>query len=126
MRLREVHYRPLEYAVYVGTGGVFKNRGIRSYHTSGGANWNGSSAGLGNILVQALAIDPANPSIVYAGTLGGGVFKSTNGGANWAEFNAGLTNTEVRALAIDPTNPSILYAGTDGDGVFKSTDSGAN
>ena len=68
--------------------------------------------------VSALAIDPATPATLYAGTWGGGVFKSTNGGANWSAVNTGLTNTDVRALAIDPDTPATLYAGTWGGGVF--------
>ena len=76
--------------------------------------------------IYALAIDPATPATLYAGTWGGGVFKSTNGGGNWSAVNTGLTNTTVRALAIDPVTPATLYAGTDGGGVFKSTNGGAN
>ncbi|WP_347244981.1 hypothetical protein, partial [Thermogutta sp.] len=34
--------------------------------------------------IYALAIDPATPGTLYAGTYGGGVFKSTNGGASWS------------------------------------------
>ena len=68
--------------------------------------------------ISALAIDPATPSTLYAGTYNGGVFKSANGGGNWSAVNAGLTNIGVRALAIDPATPSMLYAGTDGGGVF--------
>ena len=36
--------------------------------------------------VRALAIDPQNPSTVYAVTFAG-VFKSTNGGASWRAAN---------------------------------------
>ncbi len=68
--------------------------------------------------VFALAIDPATPSTLYAGTFGGGVFKSTDSGGSWSAVNTGLTNTSVRALAIDPATPSTLYAGTLGGGVF--------
>jgi len=68
--------------------------------------------------VSALAIDPATPATLYAGTWGGGVFKSTNGGESWSAVNTGLTNTDVRALAIDPDTPATLYAGTWGGGVF--------
>ena len=75
--------------------------------------------------IFALAIDPATPATLYAGTYGGGVFKSTNGGGNWSAVNTGLTNTNVHALAIDPATPATLYAGTWG-GVFKSTDGGGN
>ncbi len=63
--------------------------------------------------------------MLYAGTYGGGVFKSTDSGATWAAANTGLTNWVVQALAVDPT-AATLYAGTGGDGVFKSTDSGAH
>ena len=70
------------------------------------------NTGLTNTYVHALAIDPATPSHLYAGTYGGGVFKSTNGGGNWSAVNTGLTNTDVRALAIDPATPTTLYAGT--------------
>ena len=73
--------------------------------------------------VFALAIDPVTSTTLYAGTQGGGVFKSTNSGASWSAVNTGLTNTEVRALAIDPTTPTTVYAGTGSSGgVFKSTD----
>jgi hypothetical protein len=68
--------------------------------------------------IHALAIDPVTPTTLYAGTNGGGVFKSTNGGGNWNTFNSGLTNYDIQALAINPATPSILYAGTNGSGVF--------
>ena len=40
--------------------------------------------------VSALVTDAANPQVVYAGTRGGGVFKSADGGATWAAANNGL------------------------------------
>ena len=67
--------------------------------------------------IRALAIDPATPTTLYAGTYGG-VFKSTDGGGSWSAVNTGLTNTEVSALAIDPATPTTLYAGTYGGSVF--------
>ncbi|MDP2990548.1 MAG: hypothetical protein Q8O57_08295 [Kiritimatiellota bacterium] len=87
-------------------------------HTvSAGTNvWTSNGPEGGNI--YSLAIDPAAPTTLYAGTYGGGVFKRTNGGGNWSAVNTGLTNTNVRALAIDPATPATLHAGTDGGGVF--------
>ena len=86
--------------------------------------------------ITALAIDPANSALLYAGTPGGRVFKSTNGGKSWT-FKVGLTPTSpwvlqpsVYALAIDPATPTTLYAGrirlttSRWWRVFKSTDSG--
>ena len=64
-------------------------------------------------------------SVVFAGTLNAGVFKSIDGGASWNPVNAGLTNPSVPAIVIDPSNPAIVYAGTWG-GVFKSLDGGAS
>lgn len=98
--------------VYVGmqAAGVFKS-------TDAGKNWKPANAGLTNTAIRALAIDPSNPDVVYAGT-GAGVFKSVDGGGSWVAVDAGLTNTAIRALAIDPVVPSIVYAATFGGGVF--------
>ncbi len=68
-----------------GGGGVFKS-------TNGGAAWSAVNTGLTNTDVYALAIDPATPSTLYAGTVSDGVFKSTNGGAVWSAVNTGLTD----------------------------------
>ena len=38
---------------------------------------------------------------IFAGTDGGGVFRSRDNGATWSQINTGLTNTDVRALAIN-------------------------
>jgi hypothetical protein len=73
--------------------------------------------------IKTLAIDPQTPTTLYAGTSGGGVFKSTNGGASWNQ--TGLTNVSVLSLAIDPQTPATLYAGTYESSVFKSIDGGA-
>ena len=39
--------------------------------------------------VCTLAIDPTTPSTLYAGTYGGGAFKSTNAGGSWAAVSTG-------------------------------------
>jgi uncharacterized protein (TIGR03437 family) len=77
------------------------------------------------VRIQALAVDPADSSTLYAGTDVSGVFISHDRGANWAQGNSGLTNLSVLSLALDPAVPTTIYAGTNGGGVFKSTDGGA-
>jgi len=57
---------------------------------------------------------------MFAGTWGGGIFRSTDDGASWRDVNAGLGSWDVRALAI--SGPALL-AGTAG-GVYGSLDSG--
>jgi photosystem II stability/assembly factor-like uncharacterized protein len=85
-----------------------------------------SLSGLGGQNVTALAIDPLTPTSVYAGVLGGGVFKSTDAGGEWHPINNGLTTLQIRAVAIDPQTPTTLFAGTSGGGLFKTIDGGAN
>src|SRR5262244_3625441 len=70
------------------------------------------SNGLEGGRVQALAIDPTTPNTLYAGTDGGGVFKTTDRAAHWSGANTGFPrpSTVVSALAIDPTTPNTLYA----------------
>lgn len=60
--------------------------------------------------VSTLELDPARPSVVYAGTFGAGVFRSTDGGRTWRRRSAGLPpDTLVLALAAAPSSPSTLY-----------------
>ena len=89
----------------------------------GGITWRPINAGLINLHVHALAIDPQTPTTLYLGTqewpgqTHGGIFKSIDGGSTWRAINAGLTDFNVIALAIDPRTPSTIYATTP-DGVF--------
>jgi ligand-binding sensor domain-containing protein len=81
-----------------------------------------ASGGPGGGSINTLVIDSQNPSTIYAGTSGSGIFKSTDGGAVWSPSS--LINAYISALSIDPQNPSTLYAGTNGGGVYKSTNGG--
>jgi photosystem II stability/assembly factor-like uncharacterized protein len=93
--------------------------------TDGGATWRivaSLTAGNG---INALAVDPRYPWILYAGTLVAGVFKSFDGGESWTAVNVGLAGTalQVWALTIDPRNTATVYLGTAGGG-FRTTDGG--
>lgn len=93
----------------------------------GGASWTTINNGL-STFVNALAIDPVTPNIMYAGTNSVGVSRTTDGGASWTTINNGLTSSDSRritSLGIDPTTPTTMYAGTRA-GVYMSTDSGAS
>jgi photosystem II stability/assembly factor-like uncharacterized protein len=83
-------------------------------------NWMGPEGGS----VVSLAADPGNQDIVYAGTVYGGVFKSSDRGMSWEAANQGLGNLFVHSLAVDPQNGNTVYAGTYGEGVYKSPDGG--
>jgi hypothetical protein len=84
---------------------------------------------------RCLVLHPTNPNILWAGSVGGGVWKSTNAGATWIPTDDFMANLAATCLAIDPTNPNVLYCGTgegffngdalQGAGIFKTTDGGA-
>ena len=93
---------------------------IPSLYRGEWSRWLGPDGG--NIV--ALAISPTNPQIMYAGTWGAGVFKSTNGGASWSAASNGLTILTINALAVDPNNPNVVYAGPYRDKLYKSVDGG--
>lgn len=76
--------------------------------------------------IVTLQYNPQNPSIVYAGSFGSGVFKSEDGGLSWRTVSAGLDNLFINSFVIDPRQPDTLYAGTYQSGVYKSVDGGAH
>jgi photosystem II stability/assembly factor-like uncharacterized protein len=79
--------------------------------------------------VNALAISPnfTADGTLFAGTNGGGMFKTTDGGQSWTEINNGLTNLTVYVAGISPNfaSDSLVLAGTNYSGLFRSTDAGA-
>jgi hypothetical protein len=72
--------------------------------------------GLPPQLVTDVAIDPSDPSTVYAATYRSGIVRSTDRGLSWTPFNTGLSAGGVTSLSIDSTG-KFLVAGTAG-GVF--------
>ena len=71
----------------------------------------------------ALAVDPANSNVVYAGG-NPGVYKSTDAGLSWSSFSIGITGF-VYDIKVNPLNTNLVYAGS-ADGVFKSTNAGSS
>ncbi|HEU5397933.1 MAG TPA: glycosyl hydrolase, partial [Gammaproteobacteria bacterium] len=138
--------------IYAGTGesdirgdvitgdGVYKS-------VDGGKSW--LSAGLVDThTVSGLVVDPRNPEVVYASSMGHvfksnperGVFKSTDGGKRWSKVLFVDDKTGAIDLVMDPRNPEVLYAamwqayrtpwsledGGPGSGLYKSSDGGAH
>lgn len=107
------------------------------------ASWNWSFLGpsgvtFGPDLVSgrttAIAVHPANKSIIWLGTAAAGVWKSVDAGATWLPlFNNG-ESLAIGAIALDPANPQVVWVATGegnfsggeiyGDGVYRSIDGG--
>jgi photosystem II stability/assembly factor-like uncharacterized protein len=95
--------------------GVFKS-------VDAGRRWVAASRGLDDRAVLALALDPASPEVLYAGT-DSGVFVSRDGGVSWRRAGAGIGGRNIRSLAVVSGRPGGLYAATD-QGIRYSPDGG--
>jgi hypothetical protein len=90
--------------------------------------------------VSRLAVDPVNANIVYAGTVNGGVWKTTNALASsptWTPLTDNFPSLSIGALELDPADSTHLVAGigrlsSDGSyggpraGLLLSTNSGTS
>lgn len=94
--------------------------------TDGGGTWAAKNSGLESttLNITALAVSATDAALVYAGTRGSGLFKSTNGGDSWTNITGNLPSLSVHAIGLSPTNPGLVYAATRAAGVWKSTDGG--
>lgn len=97
---------------------------------NGGNSWQFSSVGLASRDVRAIAIDPQDPFLIYAGTFGRGLFQSTDGGLTWnsavESINLGLDNPQVLDIEIDPDDNRSLVVATFTGGIYKTDDAGTN
>ena len=85
-----------------------------------------------------MAVDPANPDIVYVGTPSNGLWTTDNGGASWSRVggiapasSSGLTQGGGHLIAFDPSSIALggktqgIYVTSYGTGVYHSSDGGA-
>ena len=92
-----------------------------------GRSWEAISHSMSHSRVITMAIDPAYPATVYAGTKGDAVYKSYDGGQRWVSQRTGLDDVTVTSvvnqIVFEPTNNIRLFAATT-MGVFESEDGG--
>jgi photosystem II stability/assembly factor-like uncharacterized protein len=92
--------------------------------------------------VNAIAIDPTNPQIMYAAAVNGGIWKTENGLApepSWiTTTDQQLPALSIRSIVVSPVDSKTIYAGTgsnsndvlivgpnnQGFGLVKSSDAG--
>jgi hypothetical protein len=88
---------------------------------------------------RSLIFDKDNPSIMFMGSVSGGIYKSVNAGRSWNEVNDQMSNLSI--VSLEQGLDGTIYAGTGenlyyassgggsrgmlGQGIFKSTDDGA-
>ena len=137
------------HTIWVAAQGPLWNKGgERGFYmsTDGGATWTKTLGDDEWTGVTDIAVDPRDPSILYAATwqrhrtvaayMGGGpksgIHKSMDGGKTWKQLKTGLPSGNIGkiGLAISPQKPDILYAAVELNrtkgGVYKSTNQGAS
>lgn len=67
--------------------------------------------GLGAVgRITTIAVDPVEPSTIYAGARVGGLWRTDNCGSTWAPIDSGLPTRRISAVAVDPGKPNRIYA----------------
>jgi hypothetical protein len=106
---------------YVCLGGVGDWRRVWHYNGTAWTNASGPSVGAATALIDvdfnALAVDPANSTNLYAGA-DIGVWQSTDSGSNWSPWAEGLPEAGVQDLRIHPVQ-RLIRAATYGRGMFQ-------
>lgn len=95
--------------------------------TFGGSSWTSSLVLSAKSTGYAVAADPADPAVVYAGGVQSSdqtaLFKTVDGGEKWAALGQGIVSGIVRKIAVHPQAPLRVFVGS-ADGLFRSADSG--
>ena len=127
-------------------GPLWKSGGERGVYKSidGGKTWERTLFVSENTGISEIAIDPTNPSILYAAAhqrrrhewtyIGGGpestLYKSTDGGLTWREIKSGLPAGDMGriGLAVSESDANYVYAIIEGrygkGGVYRSVNKG--
>jgi len=122
--------------VAVASGNVWKT-------TNNGTTWSPIFDTYGSYSMGCIALDPANPSVVWLGTgenasqrsagYGDGVYKSLDAGRSWTRV--GLERSEhIGKILIDPRDTDVVYVAAQGPlwapggdrGLYKTLDGGAS
>jgi len=68
-----------------------------------------------------LSYDATN-KILYGGTHGSGLLKSTDFGLSWSKADSGIEGEDIHGLAVNPLDPKRIYAFSVGKGLFGTQD----
>jgi photosystem II stability/assembly factor-like uncharacterized protein len=99
-----------------------------------GGQWAPRTDAMPSLAIGAVAFDPQNSKIVYAGSgegnfyanLGAGVYKSVDGGTTWSVLaSAPFIGQGFYDLVVDPKDGKFLYAATT-TGFYVSTNGGSS
>ncbi|MFP5230936.1 MAG: VPS10 domain-containing protein [Acidobacteriota bacterium] len=126
--------KPGVYFVGAADGGIFRTE-------DGGTTWKALFQHEAVASIGALAVDPVNPGVIWAGTgeanvrndvsFGDGIYKSTDNGNHWKRM--GLEHSfQISRIVIDPHHPGTVWVAAMGSpwtdsedrGIYRTTDGG--
>ncbi len=59
--------------------------------------------------VTAIAVSPADPDVIFAGTDDGKVWRTQQGNLGWQQVSIGLPERWITSIAMHPTDPATAY-----------------
>lgn len=78
---------------------------------------------------DCVAVDPSDPTRLYCGTWGEGLWMSHDGGQTWDQTGSGISYSEISSVAVGPREHGrrvgVVYVGTEPSTVFRSDDGGS-
>lgn len=105
--------------------GVWQERGKIYKSEDSGSSWKEIYTEPANgTVVISLSASPSNPEVLYAGTSGNAIFKTTNGGQTW--INLFKSNGPVTGIALDSNDDKTVYFLMQGKGILRTRDGGLN
>ncbi|MBL0340056.1 MAG: hypothetical protein IPP71_03550 [Bacteroidetes bacterium] len=66
--------------------------------------------------MNCIAQHPLDSNILFVGTMGGGIWKTTDAGLTWTCLDNNLPSMSISDIAINPLHPDSIYAAT-GDAI---------
>lgn len=95
-----------------------------------GAGWEMLESPLDGMQIWSVAVHPADPDIIFAGTKPPDVFRSRDGGKRWEKLSIDIAEQclagapKVTAILFDPRDHRTVWVGVEIDGVYRSRDGG--
>jgi hypothetical protein len=99
------------------SGSLYAGTSAGLYHFQSGS-W--TQIGLTDHEVTAIAADPNQANVLYAGTTSDAYY-SFDGGLSWKPVDAKLHNLTVQSISIDPTRNNRVYFSTTTHGIYLAT-----
>src|SRR5204863_5239962 len=104
-----------------------------TYDRASNAQWEDKGPANFSGRATCLVVDPNEPKRLYAGSAGGGLWKSETAGASWTSCWPNALSQNIGAVAINPDTSEILCATGEGNlssasypgsGIYISDDGG--